>query len=108
MKKYLTNQENPNYHKLVTETIQKGYCWLSMSEKMTRKLILQLKLIKNEIEEEEEQELNDGTYKKFETQEIEELKMIRRYDCPREERIKALYEYEFISKKEMNTLLDMT
>ena len=105
MKKYLTNQEEPNYHKLVTETIKKGYCWLSMSEKMTRKLILQLKLIKNGLEDIEEDELNEGTFKKFENMELEQLKMIRHYNCPKEQRLKMLYEYEFISKNELESLL---
>lgn len=104
MKKYLKDQEKPEYHKLVTETIKKGYCWLSMSEKMTRKLILQLKLLKEGLEPCEEDELNEGTFKKFENMEIEQLKMIRHYNCPPEERLKMLYEYQFITKGEYESL----
>lgn len=104
MKKYLINNPDSDYHKLVTETIKKGYCWLQMSEKMTRKLILQLKLIKNGLEVDEEDELNEGTFKKFENMEIEQLKMIRHYNCPPEERLKMLYEYRFITKSELESL----
>jgi len=105
MKKYLQDKENPDYHKLITDSIKKGYCWLGMSEKISRKLILQLKLLKNDIEKEEEDELNEGSFKKFETMELEQLKMIRQYNCPRENRLKMLYEYQFITKKELETLL---
>lgn len=105
MKKYLKNQENPQYHQLVTETIKKGYCWLQMSKSQTRKLILQLKLIRDHIEDHEEDELNEDTFKNFDDKELESMKMIRQYNCPPEERIKYLYENNFITKTEYNLLI---
>lgn len=103
MKKYINLNKDYDYTKLVSETVKKGYCWLGMTEKTTRKLILQLKTIKGDLEEEEENELNGGVFKKFEEPELEILKMIRHR--PKHERLKELYENNFLTKEEYETLI---
>lgn len=105
MKKYLKNIEKPEYNQLVTETIKKGYCWLGMSEKMTRKLILQLKLVKGDIEEYEEDELNESAYKNITEGEFEQFKNIRYNNVSRQDRLQLLREYQLITKEEYETLI---
>ena len=104
MKKWTIKQNDEfNYDTLVSDTVKQGYCWLGMTEKTTRKLILQLKTIKGELEEEEEHELNGGVYKKFEDPELETLKMMRHR--PHFERLKELYENNFLTKEEYEILM---
>lgn len=101
MKKYLTDNKTPNFNILISETIMKGYCWIGMSKTQIRKLILQLKLIKEQATDDEINEINEDCFKKFEeNQEFEMLKCNRTGP----NRLKLLKEYQFITQDEYKIL----
>ena len=106
IKKFYENKNNINYQTIISETVQKGYCWLGMSKAQTRKLVLQLKLIKEEAEDEEIMELDDDLQKRFdEDGEFERMKQIRHPLITNHERLTYLYENNFLKKHEYEKLL---
>ena len=68
---------------------------------------MQLKLKFKEIEQHEKNELNQGIQKVIDDQVKEELQAIRQVGTPKEERLKYLYEYDFISKREYESLMSL-
>jgi hypothetical protein len=103
MKKYI--RDHPyNFHTLISETVKKNYCWIGMSKGQTRKLILQLKIIKEEITQDETDEINEDTYKKFEENEFEILKTVR-YEPDPAIRLKLLWDMGFIKEYEYKQLI---
>lgn len=106
IKKFYSQKKNINYNSIISETVMKGYCWIGMSRAQTRKLVLQLKLIKEEAEKDEIIELDDDTFKKFDyDQEFENMKKIRHPLISRYDRLTHLYENNYLTKKEYDTLI---
>ena len=103
MKKYIRDYPY-NFHTIISETVKKNYCWIGMSKGQIRKLILQLKIIKEQITQDEEDEINEDTYKKFEDNELSIIKCIR-YEPDPAIRLKLLWDEGFIKEHEYNQLI---
>lgn len=103
MKKYIRDYPY-TFHTLISETVKKNYCWIGLSKGQIRKLILQLKIIKEEITQDETDEINEDTYKKFEENEFEIIKTVR-YEPDPAIRLKLLWDMGFIKEHEYNQLI---
>ncbi len=100
MKKFL--KKDMEYHTIISDSVKKGYCWVGMSKKQTRTLILQLKVIKDCAEQWEIDELNEDTFSDI-SSELSIIQEIRHR--PDYQRLILLKQHGFITQTEYDQLV---
>ena len=99
IKKFIKDKKDYDLKQLKIDTVKKGYCWIGLSKRQVRTLILQLKIISGEANEYEEAEFSQDIHPEFKDDIVEQLNLARHSSEPNL-RLKILHELKFITTHE--------
>ena len=99
LKKFIKDKKNYEIKNIKLDTLKKGYCWIGLTKRQIRQLILQLKIYSGDANEYEEAEYNSDLYPEFKEDIIEQLNLAR---CSSDKKIRLniLHSLKFITHQE--------
>lgn len=98
LKKFIKDKKNYEINDIKLDTLKKGYCWIGLSKRQIRQLILQLKIYTEQENEYERAEYISDQFPEFKDDIVEQLNLAR-YGNP-EKRLQILHNLKFITTQE--------
>lgn len=99
IKKFIKDKKHYDLKQIKIDTVKKGYCWIGLSKRQVRQLILQIKIISGEANEYDENEFSADIFPEFKDDIVDQLNQARMSTEPNI-RLKILHELKFITTHE--------